>query len=518
MRWPYSMDRAGRIVGCHVKERFMHGFTNLTRCGATLALWAAASAGVVAQPGVPAASAAVTAAAGQSASAGVERFTLANGMTLLIKVDRRSPTAVHMVWLRVGAIDEVDGTSGVAHVVEHMMFKGTPSMGPGEYSKRIAALGGRDNAFTSRDATAYHVQIPASRLREVMAIEADRFGSNTWADDEFRREIEVIKEERRQRVDESPRSQLYEMARAVMFTASPYRRPIIGWMNDLDAMTPQDVRDFYQRWYVPANAAVVVAGDVDVQQVRQWAEQYYGPIAPRALPERKPRLEPPQAGPRRVEHRARSSQPYLSLMFKVPQIQSQDLALESLPPGPSRDALALTLLAAVLDGHAAARLDRALTQGEKRLALRAGAYNSLFGRGPQTFVLDGVPAEGHSTQALKEALLAQVAQVAREGVSTAELTRVITQWVAAETYKRDALFSQANELGSYWLQGLPLDAGSRLVRHLRSISAAEVQAVAAKYFGDEQMTEALLVPQAGAATPPPRRGRPDMGDTPVREH
>ncbi len=494
----------------------MHVFLKTGLCGSALALLLAA---VQAQPAAPAkaAAAAQTTASAQAAPAEVERFTLANGMTVLVKVDRRAPTAVHMVWLRVGSIDEVDGTSGVAHVVEHMMFKGTPSLGPGEYSKRIAALGGRDNAFTSRDATAYHQQIPAARLREVMQLEADRFERNTWVDDEFRREIEVIKEERRQRVDDSPRSQLYEMASAVMFTASPYRRPIIGWMNDLDAMTPQDVRDFYQRWYVPANAAVVVAGDVDVQQVRQWAEQYYGAIAPRAVPERKPRLEPPQTGPRRIEHRARSSQSYLSLLFKVPQVDAQALAQDSLPPGPSREALALTVLAAVLDGHSAARLDRALTQGDKRLALRAGAYNSMFGRGPQTFVLDGVPAEGTSTQVLKEALLEQVSRVARDGVSPAELNRVITQWVAAETYKRDALFSQANELGRYWLLGLPLDTGSRLVRHLRSISAAEVQAVAKKYFGDEQMTEAILVPQAGEGAPP-RRGRPDMGDTPGREH
>ena len=489
----------------------MHVFLKTGLCGAALALLAAAA------PAQPATSA-VSAPASPQAAATVERFTLANGMTVLIKVDRRAPTAVHMVWLRVGSIDEVDGTSGVAHVVEHMMFKGTPSMGPGEYSKRIAALGGRDNAFTSRDATAYHQQIPASLLREVMALEAERFERNAWADDEFRREIEVIKEERRQRVDVSPRSQLYEMAWAVMFTASPYRRPIIGWMNDLDAMTPQDVRDFYRRWYVPANAAVVVAGDVDVQQVRQWAEQYYGAIAPRALPERKPRLEPPQTGPRRVEHRARSSQPYLSLMFKVPQIDAQALTQDSLPPGPSREALALTVLAAVLDGHSAARLDRALTQGDKRLALRAGAYNSMFGRGPQTFVLDGVPADGISIQSLKDALLEQIARVAREGVSGDELKRVITQWVAGETYKRDALFSQANELGRYWLLDLPLDTGSRLVRHLRTITASEVQAVARKYFGDEQMTEAILVPQAGEGPVPPRRGRPDMGDTPVREH
>lgn len=447
-----------------------------------------------------------------------QQLTLSNGMSLLIKVDRRAPTAVHMLWVRVGSIDEVDGTSGVAHVLEHMMFKGTPSMAPGEYSKRIAALGGRDNAFTSRDATAYHQQIPASRLREVMQMEADRFARNVWTDEEFKREIEVVKEERRQRVDDSPRGQLYEAARAVMFTASPYRRPIIGWMNDLDTMTPQDVRDFFQRWYVPANAAVVVAGDVDVEQVRQWAEQFYGAIPARAVPVRKPRLEPEQSGPRRLEHRARSNQPYVSLMYKVPQMQAQALMQDRLEPGPSRDALALTVLAWVLDGHSAARLDRALIQREPRVALRAGAFNGLYGRGPQVFVLDGVPAEGVTSRQLADALRDQVGRVAREGITAIELERVKIQWMASQTYKRDALFSQANEMGNYWLLGFPLDTDRRLVQHLRTVTAAEVQAVAQRYFGDDQLTEAVLVPQAADGAPPARRGRPDFGDTPVREH
>lgn len=471
--------------------------------------------------GVPQALAQVRAtdAAGVATDEAAPRaFTLANGMTLLVKVDRRAPTAVHMLWVRVGSIDEVDGTSGVAHVLEHMMFKGTPSMGPGEYSKRIAALGGRDNAFTSRDATAYHQQIPASRLRDVMAMEADRFHRNVWTDDEFKREIEVVKEERRQRIDDSPRSQLYEAARAVMFTASPYRRPIIGWMNDLDTMTPQDVRDFYQRWYVPANAAVIVAGDVDVEQVRRWAEQYYGAIPARAVPTRKPRLEPPQSGPRRVEHRARSNQPYVSLMYKVPQLQVQALQQDRLEPGPSRDALALTVLAWVLDGHSAARLDRALIQGDQRMALRAGAYNGLYGRGPQVFVLDGVPVEGVEPRRLMQALREQVDRVAREGITAVELERVKIQWMASQTYKRDALFSQANEMGNYWLLGFPLDTDRRLVQHLRSITAAEIQSVAQRYFGDDQLTEAVLVPQAVDGVAPARRGRPDFGDTPVREH
>ena len=426
-----------------------------------------------------------------------QQFTLSNGMTLIVKPDRRAPTAIHMLWVRVGSIDEVDGTSGVAHVLEHMMFKGTPSLPPGEFSRRVAALGGRENAFTGRDYTGYYQQIPASRLGEVMALEADRFIHNQWADDEFRREIEVVKEERRLRTEDSPQALLYETLNATAFTASPYRRPIIGWMNDLDALTPDDVRAFHKRWYMPGNAAVVVVGDVDVAQVRALAEQHYGASVVRALPPRKPRLEPVQQGLRTLRVKAPAEQAYLSLAFKVPGLAPGDLATPPDQPlsDAATDALALTVLSAVLDGHSGARLQRSLTQGDNRLADRAGASNGLMGRGPQLFVIDAVPAPGKAVAEVQAALREQVARVARDGVSEAELNRVKTQWVASEVYKLDSGMNQARELGSYWVLGQPLDASERLIARLRAITADQVKAVAERYFGDDQLTVAELVPQ-----------------------
>lgn len=419
-----------------------------------------------------------------------QKFTLANGMTLIVLPDHRAPTAVHMVWVRVGSIDEVDGTSGVAHVLEHMMFKGTRTLKAGEFSRRVAALGGRENAFTTTDFTSYFQQIPANRLADVMKLESDRLVHNRWPDEEFRKELEVVKEERRMRTEDEPRSLLYETLGATAFMASPYRRPIIGWMNDLDNMQPDDARAFYKQWYTPKNAAVVVVGDVDVAQVKRLAERYYGRLPTHALPVRKPRIEPTQMGLKRVQLKAPADQAYVALAFKVPGLRSLDAADPA-----NQDALALTVLAAVLDGYAGARLDRGLTQGPDRVADSAGASNGLMGRGPQLFVLDGVPAAGKTAAQVEAALREQVARIAREGVSAAELERVKTQWVAGEVYKRDSLFFQAREIGTQWILGLPLDTNEQLLQRLRAVTAAQVQSVAARYFGDDQLTVGELLPQ-----------------------
>ncbi|SEA78416.1 pitrilysin family protein [Variovorax sp. YR216] len=435
-----------------------------------------------------------------------EKFTLSNGMTLIVQPDRRAPTAVQMLWVRVGSMDEVDGTSGVAHAVEHMMFKGSKALKPGEFSRRVAALGGRENAFTTRDYTGYYQQIPVEKLEQVMKLESDRFASNQWPNDEFKREIEVIKEERRMRTDDQPRALLGEQQNAAVFTASPYHRPVVGWMSDLDAMTPDDVRDFFARWYTPANAAIVVVGDVDVAQVRAMAEKYYGSIPARVVPTRKPRTEPAQRGIRRIEYKAPAEQAYVSLAYRVPQIDTADTFKGDVDP------YALVVLAAVLDGYPGSRLDRALTQGPNRVADSAGAYSGFVGRGPQLFVLDGVPAAGKTAEAVEAALRAEVAKIARDGVGEAELARVKTQWVASETYKLDSVMAQARELGSNWVQGLPLDASVRIIERLQSVTAEQVKAAAAKYFGDDQLTVATLRPLPPEANRRPRGFAAPMGE------
>jgi zinc protease len=427
------------------------------------------------------------------------QFTLPNGLTVIVKPDHRAPTAVQMLWVRVGSMDEVDGTSGVAHVLEHMMFKGTPSVKGGEFSKRVAALGGQENAFTTRDYTGFYQQIPANRLEDVMQLESDRFANNQWSDEDFRKELEVVKEERRLRTDDNPHARLYEAMQGVVYTASPYRRPIIGWMSDLDAMTPADARAFYKKWYTPENAALVVAGDVQVAQVRAWAEKYYGVVPARALQPRKPREEPEQLGMRRLDFKAPAEQGYVALTFKVPGLMAQDLEA-----GRGEDALALTVLSAVLDGYEGARLSRALTQPQDHVADNAGAHSTLTSRGPQTFMLFGVPAQGKSAPQVEAALRAEVARIARDGVQEAELNRVKTQWVAGEVYKLDSVFAQARALGVGWVNGFALDADDRLIARLRKVTAQQVQDVAGRYFGDDALTVATLLPQPLDKTRKPR--------------
>ena len=451
----------------------------------------------------------------QTPASNVQQFTLRNGMTLIVKPDHRAPTAVNMVWVRVGSMDEVDGTTGVAHMLEHVLFKGTPTVPAGEFSRRVAAMGGTENAFTSKDYTGYYQQIPADRLEEVMRLEADRFANTQWSDAEFAKELEVVKEERRMRTDEDPHARLAEALDATMYLASPYRRPTVGWMSDLEALTAQDARDFYQRWYTPANAVVVVAGDVEVSQVHSWAEQTYGGIAPRALPTRKPREEPVQSGMRRLQFKAPAEQAYVALAFKVPGLSAAGLATtdprNAQPDGQdAEDALALTVLAAVLDGYAGARLERALTQSANHVADNAGAQYGLSGRGPQAFTVFGVPASGKSSAQVEHALRAQIARVARGGVSAAELQRVKTQWVAAEVYKRDSVFNQAQALGMNWIHGFGLDSEAKLIARLRAVTAQQVQTVAARYFGDDALTVATLLPQPMDTSRPPRAALPGL--------
>jgi len=420
-----------------------------------------------------------------AAQAAAYEKTLANGLRVIVQEDRRAPTAVHMVWYRVGSMDEVDGTSGVAHVLEHMMFKGTQTIGPGQFSTRVADAGGRDNAFTSLDYTAYFQQVPAKRLGDMMALEADRMANLALNPQEFEQEIKVIMEERRMRTEDNPQALVYENQMAAAFEAHPYRRPIIGWMNDLENMTATDAHDWYRRWYAPNNAYVIVVGDVDKDEVFRLAEKHYGKIPRHTLPVRKLQREPEQIGVKRLSVKAPAKLPYLSMIWKVPALR--DLQQD-------RDPYALEVLAGVLDGHDGARFARNLVRGAQ-VAVSANAGYDGTVRGEAVFSVTGTPAEGKTVADLEAALRAEIARVANEGVGADELERVRTQLVAAQVYKRDSMMAQAMEIGQIEASGFHWRDIDTLLEKIRSVTAEEVQRAAKKYFDDDRLTVAVLDPQ-----------------------
>ncbi len=416
---------------------------------------------------------------------------LSNGLRILVKEDHRAPTVVHMVWYRAGSMDETNGTTGVAHLLEHMMFKGTPSTGAGEFSRLVAAAGGRDNAFTSKDFTAYFQQVPKQKLPQMLLLEADRMRHLTLDAKEFEQEIKVVMEERRLRTDDQPQALLVEQMGAVAFQAHPYRVPVIGWMNDLESMTVQDARDWYERWYVPNNAFVVIVGDVEHQEVFKLAEQAYGGLAARPLPARKPQSEPLQSGMRRLTVKAPADLPVLLMAYKVPVLRDIEKDV---------DPYALEMLSAILDGHDAARFSRSLIR-EQRLAVNAGVGYDATARGPGLFYLQGSPSKGKTRAELETGFRAEIERIAKDGVGADELARARAQLVANQIYKLDSMFAQAMEIGQLETSGLSYRQDKRLIEKLQAVTAEQVQAVTQKYFRDEQLTVAELDPQPLPASP-----------------
>jgi len=424
------------------------------------------------------------------ALAKTSEMTLPNGLHVIVKEDNRAPVVVSMVWYRAGSMDEVNGKTGVAHVLEHMMFKGTKNVPVGEFNRLVAAAGGRDNAFTNRDYTAYFQQVQKSELELMFKLESDRMANLNLTDEEFAKEIKVVMEERRLRTDDKARAALYEELMATAFNAHPYRTPVIGWMNDLENMKAEDARDWYRTWYVPNNATLVIVGDVQAAEVFKLAERYFGSIKSRSLPGRKPQDEPMQKGERRFTVKAPAELPYLVMAWHVPKLKDVEKDWEP---------YALDVLDAILDGHEAARLQRALVR-ESRVAASAGASYESVGRGPALFMLEGTPSEGRTVQELEAALRKQIRSIAENGVSEEELARVKAQVIAGEVFQRDSMFYQAMQIGTLETIGLPHETLDIQIEKLKAVTAAQVQEVAKKYFGDDTLTVAVLDPQplAGA--------------------
>lgn len=434
-----------------------------------------------------------------AAATTVER-TLDNGLKVIVKPDRRSPVAVSQLWYRVGSMDESYGVTGVAHVLEHMMFKGTSQVPAGEFSRLIAAAGGRENAFTSRDYTVYHQTLPADRLDLALRLEADRMHNLSLSEADFAKEIQVVMEERRLRTEDNPHALLFEALMAAAYQTHPYRHPVIGWMDDLRHMRLEDVRDWYRRWYVPNNATLVVVGDVESDAVFELAQRHFGAIPPRPLPLRKPYNEVVPRGMREVTIKAPASLPAVYLAWHVPRL---------VDPAHDWEPYALEILLGVLDGHAFARLPRALVK-EQRLAVAVDAGYDPVARGPALFMVSATAAEGKPLDLVITGLRDEIERLKTTGLDERELARVKAQVVASQVFEQDSLFYQALQIGEWESAGLGHHNRRLRIEKLRQVSAQQVQEVARRYLIDDRLIIARLLPQ-----PLPTSAKPDTSASAV---
>ncbi len=415
----------------------------------------------------------------------VSEHILSNGLKVLVKEDHRSPVVVSQVWYKVGSSYEPGGITGISHMLEHMMFKGTDKHPAGEFSRIIAENGGDENAFTGQDYTAYFQTMEASRLAVSFELEADRMRNLHLLPEELKKELQVVTEERRMRTDDNPQAKMGEHFMAMAYSNSPYKHPVIGWPADIANYTVDDLKAWYQRWYAPNNATVVVVGDVQTQAVFDLAEKYFAALKPSDIKPIKPQTEIEQLGVRKMTVKVPAKLPSIVMGYKVPSLKTAEQEWE---------AYALEVLAGILDGGSSARLSSNLVRG-KQIAVAAGAGYGLTSRLSDLFELEATPAEGKTVQDLEVALKAEVAKLQDKVVDSEELQRIKAQVLASAVYERDSNFYQAMQLGTLETAGLGWQKADEYVAKVNQVTAEQVRDVARKYLVEDHLNIAYLEPQ-----------------------
>jgi len=438
-------------------------------------------ASAVAAVGAAAAPAAPTTAAGAAArwTDAVVATTLDNGLRVLLLEDHRSPIVSFQVWYRVGSRNEPRGATGLAHFLEHMMFKGTPRYGPREYARLVEQHGGRDNAFTTQDVTSYFVDIVADRLDLVLDLEADRMQHLLLDPAAVDAERQVILEERRTRTEDDPGGLLGEEVSALAFHVHPYGQPTVGWAEDVQRITADQLRAFYRTYYVPNNALIVAVGAFRASELLARIRERFGAIPRGPDPPPVTAVEPPQRGERRVVLRRPARLPIVYLAWHVPDHRSPD-------------APALEVLAQVLAGGRASRLHRRLVY-ERQLALDAGSDYPYFSLDPNLFWCWATAMPGQTPEAVEQALLVEIERLATEPVTEEELTRARNQVEAAFVFAQDSVHRRASLLARFELLGGYALADAYLAR-LAAVTAADLQRVARTWLAPDRRTVGVLVP------------------------
>ncbi|MDA0340072.1 MAG: pitrilysin family protein [Proteobacteria bacterium] len=412
-------------------------------------------------------------------------FTLENGLEVVVVSDHRAPVVTHMVWYRVGSADEPRGKSGIAHFLEHLMFKGTDTLGPGEASKIIAKIGGNENAFTSYDYTAYYQTVAPEKLATVMEIEADRMVNLKLDPKHVLSERDVILEERRTRTDNSDAAKFREQVNAAMYLAYPYRIPVIGWAHEMRQLSPEDAIAFYRRWYAPNNAIVVVAGDVTAETVRALAEKYYGPISKRPIAKRDRVEEPPQVAPRRLSMTsAQVGQAQISRRYLAP----------SHGHGETAQVNALDILTEILGGGTTSRLYRSLVVTQK-IAVSAGSWYGGDDIGPSTFGFYASPVQGRTVEDVEAAIDAEINALLETGVTAPELADAIKRLTRSAIFARDSVTAPARIIGAALSSGRSIAEIESWPEKIAAVTAEDVIKAARATFKIDQSVTSILLPK-----------------------
>lgn len=414
----------------------------------------------------------------------VHEYHLKNGLTLLIKEDHRAPIVISEIWYKVGSSYEPNGITGISHALEHMMFRGTKKFGPGVLEKIVSENGGEQNAFTDSDFTAYYQKFSADKLAVSFELEADRMRNLLLRQADFLKEIQVVMEERRMRVDDNPQEILLERLNGAAFVASPYHHPVIGWKNDLQNMTVDDLRKWYETWYAPNNAILVVVGDVKPKQVYELAKTYFSNLKPITLPKIKPEKDLPPLGEKRLIIRTPAQLPWLAMAYPVPVIKQDSN---------NQDPYVLHVIATILSGGNSARFAKNLVR-DQQIAAEANVFYSPLSRLDSLFLLQATPTSGHNLTELESSLLKQIKQLQTFGVSPEELARAKAQITADKIYRDDSITAKANELGSLASINLPWQVERDYLKHINAITPHQIQIVANKYLLASHLTIAYLIP------------------------
>jgi zinc protease len=421
---------------------------------------------------------------------GAEGFTLANGLQVVVIPNHRAPVVTQMLWYKVGGADEPRGKSGIAHFLEHLMFRGTKDVPPGQFSRLVAQNGGRDNAFTGEDYTAYYQTVAVDRLPLVMKLEADRMQNLQISDAVVLPEREVIIEERRSRIDNNPGALLNEQVHTALYLNHPYRIPTIGWAHEMAQLSTEDALAHYRRWYAPNNAVLVVAGDVTVAQVKPLAEQFYGPIPSREVPPRSRLVEPPHVATARLEFRSpRVAQASWTRSFLAP----------SYTGGETKHAYALEVLAQIIGSGATSRLNRALVI-EQKIAQSAGAFYDPGALDLGTFGFYAVPRGDSSVADVERAVEAEIKTLLAKGVTEEEVERAKTRMVAEAVYARDSLNGPANIFGVALVTGRTIADIEAWPARIAAVTVEQIDDAARYVIRESTAVTSVLLPDAPVAT------------------